>query len=127
MPTSAPPRGVSPTVLLRQVNIFTLLPALVMFLIHGISSHEAFPVLGLLPLSGSAALGLMLLYRDRVASLGSASLALSPANIFFADSILALWLLGFLIPTMIFLGETWRHTGLVILGTYCSVFLIVNL
>lgn len=127
MPTSAHSSGVNPAVLLRQINIFSLPPALVMFLIHGFGSHYAFPALGILPLTGSAALGLMLLYRDRVASFGSASLALSPTNIFFADSALTLWLLGFLIPTIVFLGATWDDTGMVILGTYCSVFLIVNL
>lgn len=127
MPTSGHSSRVNPTVLLRQINIFTLPPALVMCLIHGFASHYAFPALGILPLTGSAALGLMLLYRDHVASFGSASLALSPTNIFFADGALAIWLLGFLIPTIIFLGAPWEDPGMVILGTYCSVFLIVNL
>ncbi|CAN8103997.1 unnamed protein product [Discula destructiva] len=113
------------TVFLRRITIFTFLPALILFIVHGVRSKYAFPALGLVPLAASAFLGLLLLHRDSVAGLGSPIQLLSASNVFFADTILAGSFLACLILTWIFLAEPWS-TGVVILGTYCSVFLMVS-
>lgn len=97
-----------------------------MGIVHGIATTWAFPALGIVPLAGSAIMGLLLLYRDSVAALGSPVQALSSANVFFADSTLAAFLLMFLIPTWVFLDKPYER-GMVVLGTYCSVFMMINL
>ncbi|KUI67522.1 hypothetical protein VM1G_03630 [Cytospora mali] len=117
--------GLSTTVLLRRITIFTFPVSLLMLTIHGVGSRWAFPALGLLPHATSVVFGSLLLYRERVAALGSPIQALSPSNIFFADVALAVWYLAFLIPTWVLLGAP-RDEGWIILGTYGSVFLIVN-
>lgn len=126
MPTYPNDNSMSSTVFLRRVTILSFAPAFFILLIHGISSGWAFPALGILPLAVSAVLGAMLLHRDRVAALGSPVQALSPENIFYADTALAVWYIAFLIPTWVFLGRPW-HRDTIILGTYGSVFLMVNL
>lgn len=126
MPHYSNNAGTSSTVMLRRITIFSFPPAFIMLLIHGISSSKPFPALGLLPLAASAVIGSMLLYRERVvAGLGSPVQPLSASNIFFADVLLALWHLGFLIPTWVSLPRQWGEDA--VLGTYCSVFLMVNL
>lgn len=126
MPTYPNDNTMSSTVFLRRITILSFLPAFLILLIHGVSSSWAFPALGILPLAVSAVLGALLLHRDRVAALGSPVQALSPENILYADSALAVWYFAFLIPTWVFLGRPWDR-GLIILGTYGSVFLMVNL
>lgn len=97
-----------------------------MLIIHGVGSQYAFPALGLLPLACSTLLGLLLLYRDQVAAFGSPVQMLSPSNIFFADTTIAGLLLACLIPTWVFLDRP-NEEGLIILGTYCSVFPMLSL
>lgn len=126
MATSTRPSGINSTVLLRRITIFTFLPACIMCTIHGVATTYAFPALGTIPLAGSAATGLLLLYRDRVAALGSSIRALSSANVFFADVTLAALLLALLVPTWVFLDRP-DESEMVVLGTYCSVFMMVNL
>lgn len=126
MPTYSHDSGVSSTVFLRRVTILLFPPAFLILLIHGVSSSWAFPALGILPLAVSAVLGALLLHRDRVAALGSPVQALTPENIFYADTILVIWYLAFLIPTWVFLGRP-SDEEIIILGTYGSVFLMVNL
>lgn len=126
MPTYSHDSGVSSTVFLRRVTILSFPPAFLILLIHGVSSSWAFPALGILPLAVSAVLGALLLHRDRVAALGSPVQALTPENIFYADTTLVIWYLAFLIPTWVFLGRP-SDEEIIILGTYGSVFLMVNL
>lgn len=127
MPALAPSSGVRSTVLLRQITVCAFPPACILCVIHGVATTWAFPALGALPLAGSAVLGLLLLYRDRgAAALGSPVRPLSSANVFFADSALAALLLALLVPTWVLLGRPYER-GLVVLGTYCSVFMMVNL
>lgn len=126
MPTYPHDSGISSTVFLRRVTILSLPPAFIILLIHGVGSSWAFPALGILPLAVSAMFGALLLHRDRVAALGSPIQALTPENIFYADSSLAIWYLAFLIPTWAVLHRPWQHE-MVILGTYGSVFLMINL
>jgi hypothetical protein len=118
--------GVSSTVFLRRTTILSLPPAFIILLIHGIGSSWAFPALGILPLTSSAVFGALLLHRDRVAALGSPIQAFTPQNIFYADSALAIWYLAFLIPTWVVLDRAWP-SEMIILGTYGSVFLMINL
>lgn len=126
MPTYPNDSTMSSTVFLRRITILSFVPAFLILLIHGVSSSWAFPALGILPLAVSAVLGALLLHRDRVAALGSPIQALSPENIFYADTALAVWYFAFLIPTWVFLGRP-SDEELIILGTYGSVFLMVNL
>lgn len=126
MPVYANDNSMSSTVFLRRITILSFLPAFFILLIHGVGSSWAFPALGILPLAVSAVLGALLLHRDRVAALGSPIQSLSPGNIFYADSALALWYFAFLIPTWVFLGRP-SDEEYIILGTYGSVFLMVNL
>lgn len=126
-PTRAPTTTMNSTVLLRQITIAIFAPALIMFIIHGVASHQPFPAIGLVPLAASAVLGLFLLYRDRVAGSGSAIQMLSASNILFADTFVSFFMLVCLILTWVNLTKPWWSSGLVVLGTYCSVFLMVSL
>lgn len=96
-----------------------------MLIIHGIGSGNAFPALGLLPLAVSTVFGSLLLFRDQVFASGSAIQALTPTNIFYIDVVLAVWYLSFLIPTWVTLDEGYRN--MIVLGTYGSVFMMINL
>lgn len=101
-------------------------PAFILSVFHGIGSGYAFPALGLLPLAGSALMGLSLIYRDKVAAFASPVQALSPSNIFLADGVLSISLLAVLIPTWVFLARP-NDEDMIVLGTYCSVFLMASL
>ncbi|OJD39882.1 nucleosome binding protein [Diplodia corticola] len=114
---------------LRRVTIFTFPPAFLLLLVHGIASNRPFPALGLLPLAGSAILGCLILYHDRVVGSGSSIQRPTTSNIFFADVLLAIMLLAILIASWVTLTKNlWRYDNgsLIILGTYCTVFLLVN-
>ncbi|KAK0377958.1 hypothetical protein CLIM01_04694 [Colletotrichum limetticola] len=113
-------------VTLRRLEIIAFPPALILLIAHGIASERAFPALGLLPLAASALLGLFVLNRDAVAALGSPIQALSESNIFWADCLLAVFHLSFLIPSWILLTDPW-HEPLIVLGTYCTVFMMFDL
>lgn len=125
MPNYGNDAGVNSTVLLRRITIFTFPPAFFMLIIHGVGSHYAFPALGLLPHAVSVTFGSVLLYRDQVLSSGSPIQALSPTNIFYVDVGLAAWYFAFLIPTWVFLAKP--REDMIVLGTYASVFMMVNL
>ncbi|ROW06772.1 hypothetical protein VMCG_04141 [Cytospora schulzeri] len=115
---------INSTVLLRRITVFSFPPAFIMLLIHGISSGNAFPALGILPHAASVVFGTLLLFRETVASFGSSVQALSAYNVFCADIALTIWYFGFLIPTWLLLDNTWDV--MIILGTYGSVFMMVN-
>lgn len=70
-------------------------------------------------------LGGLLLHRDRVSSLGTPIQALTPGNIFYADTALSVCYLLFHIPTWVFLARP-SEEEMIILGTYGSVFLMIN-
>ncbi|KAJ0296707.1 uncharacterized protein N0V96_007225 [Colletotrichum fioriniae] len=113
------------TVTLRRLEVIAFPPALILLIAHGIASERAFPALGLLPLAASAVLALFVLNRDAVAALGSPIQALSESNIFWADCLLAIFHLAFLIPSWILLTDPW-HEPLIVLGTYCTVFMMFD-
>ncbi|OHE91454.1 hypothetical protein CORC01_13226 [Colletotrichum orchidophilum] len=114
------------TVALRRLEIIAFPPAFVLLLAHGIASERAFPALGVLPLAASAVLGLFVLNRDALAAVGSPIQALSESNIFWADCLLTVFHLSLLIPSWILLTDT-RHKPLLVLGTYCTVFMMFDL
>ncbi|ORY54733.1 uncharacterized protein BCR38DRAFT_479365 [Pseudomassariella vexata] len=112
-------------VLLRRISIISLPPAFILLLAHGIVSSYAFPALGILPLACSAFLNGVLLYRDKLASTGSPIQALSPSNVLWGDTALAIFHISFLIPSWIFL-EVANARGLIPLGTYGTVFMMID-
>lgn len=118
--------GTNSTVFLRRITIFTFPPAFIMLIIAGVEGNRVFPALGLIPQAASVIFGYLLLYRERVIALGSPIRAFSPSNTFCVDMALAIWYLGFLIPTWIALPWQ-RDEPLIILATYSSVFMMVNL
>lgn len=126
MPSYAHSDAMSSTVFLRRLTIFTFFPASILLVIHGILSSFAFPALGTIPQAGSAVLGALLLYRNQVALQGSPIRALSSTNIFFADSVLTVTFLAMIIPTFVLLAKP-EHEEMIVLGTYGSVFMIINL
>lgn len=126
MPFHAHSDAMSSTVFLRRLTIITFFPASILLICHGVLSSFAFPALGMIPQAGSAALGALLLYRSKVVPHGSSIRALSSTNIFYADSLLIFLFLAMMIPTFVLLAKP-EHEDMVILGTYGSVFMIINL
>ncbi|GME25618.1 putative nucleosome binding protein [Neofusicoccum parvum] len=112
---------------LRRIAMANFVPAFPLLLAHGLAANEALPAVGLVPLAGSVLLGGFVLYRDRVAAIGSPIRSLSPSNVFFADVLLSLVYIGLLIGSWVTLGEeSWGRRSLIILGTYGTVFMMVN-
>ncbi|GKT93321.1 nucleosome binding protein [Colletotrichum tofieldiae] len=116
----------SSIVTLRRLEIFAFPPAFILLIAHGVASERAFPALGLLPLAASAVLAAFILNRDAVAAIGSPIQSLSESNIFWADCLLAVFHLAFLIPSWALLTQPW-HEPLIVLGTYCTVFMMFDL
>ncbi|GKT45270.1 uncharacterized protein ColSpa_05451 [Colletotrichum spaethianum] len=111
---------------LRRLEIFAFPPAFILLIAHGIASECAFPALGLLPLAASAVLATFILNRDVVAAIGSPIQSLSESNIFWADCLLAIFHLSFLIPSWALLTQVWPDP-LIALGAYCTVFMMFDL
>ncbi|KAH6659304.1 hypothetical protein BKA67DRAFT_10211 [Truncatella angustata] len=126
MPSRSTPAHASPITALRRLAIIQFPFAFILLLAHGLASNKALPAIGLLPLSLSALLSALILYRDNVSALGSSVQALTASNLLYLDILLAFFQLSLLIPTWIQLSNSWYHASLVILGTYGSVFMMVN-
>jgi hypothetical protein len=125
MPQTSTPRSSNIHLILRQLSIIAFPPAFILLFAHGIASGNALPAIGIVPLAASAVLGLLLLYRDHVAAVGSSIQALTPSNIFALDVFLAVVFLFMLIPSWIFITWGWNRS-LIVLGTYGTVFMMVN-
>lgn len=125
MPPSTVTAPISSVALLRQLTILSFPPAFILLLIHGIAAEIAFPALGLLPLAASALLGALILHRDQFAAAGSPIQSLSSHNVFIADVTSAVFLLAFLVPSWIMLTDA--PSPLIVLGTYGTVFMMLNL
>ncbi|KAK9776820.1 hypothetical protein AB5N19_10699 [Seiridium cardinale] len=119
---NAPATG---AVILRRTAIIQFPFAFILLLSHGLASGRAFPAIGLLPLSLSTLLSALLLNRDSVAAVGSPVQALTASNVLFLDIMLALFQLGFLIPTWVTITKPWNE-NLIVLGTYASVFMMID-
>ncbi|KZL84196.1 nucleosome binding protein [Colletotrichum incanum] len=113
----------STIVTLRRLEIFAFPPAFILLIAHGVASERAFPALGLVPLAASAVLATFILNRDGVVAIGSPIQSLSESNIFWADCLLAVFHLSFLVPSWALLTKPW-HEPLIVLGTYCTVFMM---
>ncbi|OHW98752.1 hypothetical protein CSPAE12_02442 [Colletotrichum incanum] len=116
----------STIVTLRRLEIFAFPPAFILLIAHGVASERAFPALGLVPLAASAVLATFILNRDGVVAIGSPIQSLSESNIFWADCLLAVFHLSFLVPSWALLTKPW-HEPLIVLGTYCTVFMMFDL
>jgi hypothetical protein len=117
----------STVLVLRRILLVTYPPAFIILAIQGIISGKAFPALLLLPQFFSSFLSALLLYRDKIAAPGSPVAALSASNVDVCDLLLALWTFVFLVPSWMTLDHMRRDAGLVILGSYGTVFGMTNL
>ena len=123
-----PPQLVIPqhlSLFLRKVTIFAFPPAFILCLIHGIIAEVAVPALGLIPMFASAVLGAFLMYRDKI-SFGGSPVSLTRAQVCLADFGLGVALIGILIPSWIIVPQSYPR-GKVMLGTYATVPLMMNL
>lgn len=124
-----PPSLVTPPHLmffLRKSTVFSFAPAFILCIIHGIVAEMAVPALGLIPMFFSSLLGAFLMYRDQI-SFGGSPITLTRANILFADLALGTGLLLILILSWIFVPGWRSDGGQVMVGTYATVPLMLNL
>lgn len=71
---------------------------------------------------------LHIFYPDYINAAGSSVRALTPVHMLWIDVFLACFQLALLIPTWIALNDNWYHnTPKIILGSYCTVFMMVDL
>ena len=124
MPPSTPSNNPDMGPVLRKTTILVFPPSLILLIIHGIVSGKVVPALGLLPLAGSALLGLFLVYRDVLVG-GGSPVRLTVPQVLIADTLLAATLFVVLVISWIVVSEDWDG-GLVMLGTYCTVPLMMN-
>lgn len=85
----------------------------------------AVPALGLIPLMLSSLLGAFLMYRDQI-SFGGSPIHLTRAQVCIADFCIAAFLMTILVLSWIFVTQTYRR-GAIVLGTYATVPLMLNL
>ncbi|KAJ6782924.1 hypothetical protein PWT90_03076 [Aphanocladium album] len=112
---------------LRRVAVWTFPLAAVLFTLHGLASSDCFPFLGLLPLAVSATHSAMKMYPVlRPGALRNLPVLWSPHTTVLLDTGMA-FLHGLVLLISIVQITTAYHynTGEVMLGAYCTVFLIV--
>ncbi|KAH8895752.1 hypothetical protein GQ53DRAFT_819729 [Thozetella sp. PMI_491] len=122
LPTAPPADGDAK---LRLFNLITFPPALLLLIIHGACANRPLPALGTIPLFASAILSAIILYRDKVVVVGSPIQFLNPSNILIADISIAVIETFLLFITWSTLADHF-HKPLIVLGTYGSVFMMVN-
>lgn len=110
---------------LRAISIITFPPGFLLLLICGIESGRVNPAISIIPLFFSSAFGVLLLANERKCGCQSSGLTGTPIHLV-VDLLLGVGLLVCLILTWVFLPQSW-HGGQVMLGTYCTNFLLVNL
>jgi hypothetical protein len=110
---------------LRAISIVTFPPAFLLLLIQGIASARVNPAISILPLFLSSAFSVFLLHNERPCGCQSAGLTGTPVHLV-ADLLLGTALLICLILTWVFLPRHYEGS-LIMLGTYCTNFLGVNL
>ncbi|KAL9108679.1 MAG: hypothetical protein Q9227_006625 [Pyrenula ochraceoflavens] len=122
-----PPSSAQPDLgpILRKTTIVVFPPAFLLCLIHGIITNKAVPALGLIPLAGSALLGLFLLYRDKLAG-GGSPIRLTFSQILIADTLLACVLFVILVISWIVVPDEYEGPP-TMLGTYATVPLMINI
>lgn len=116
-------------VFLRRITLYAFFLSLILSLAHGIGTHFVFPALGLVVLAGSSLQAAFLVHRDRVVSPGTPVRGLTPRSVFYTDLALATVYGIFLIASWVSLGDENGYQpakSWVILGSYCTVFLLIN-
>lgn len=117
---------------LRLLPLFLCLPALGFLLPHGLITHSFLPAVGIVPLAISAVSSVVFLAQKRGNETRRCDFGV------LLDFILAVSHIAVLIPTWILVSEQncgWRRTyqyhrctpRLVMLGTYGTMFLMINL
>ncbi len=118
-------------IFLRRITFYAFFFSFLLSLAHGIGTSHVFPALGLIVLAGSSLQAAFLLHRGSVVSLGSAVRGLTPRNVFYTDLVLATLYGLFLIASWVSLGDeggyrAYGDKSWVILGSYCTVFMLIN-
>ena len=108
---------------LRTLTIVSFAPGVTLTLIYSIVTHSAFPAISVIPLFGSAILGLALLHPNTI-SYGGSAISFSPINVLTLDFSIAVLNLIFLIYAWITVPG--RRGGQVMLGTYSTVPQMLN-
>ncbi|KAK8029567.1 hypothetical protein PG993_010858 [Apiospora rasikravindrae] len=125
--STQPPPTTAVHVFLRRVALVQYAFCWVLLLAHGIAAGRALPALGLLPLTASALLSGVLLHRDALAAAGSpVQTSLSAQNVLYCDLVVAGVQLTLLIFSWIDLSDRYGEASLTILGTYGTVFMMVD-
>ena len=109
---------------LRTLTIVSFAPGVTLTLIYSIVTHSAFPAISVIPLFGSAILGLALLHPNTI-SYGGSAISFSPINVLALDFSIAVLNLIFLIYAWITVPGRWGG-GQVMLGTYSTVPQMLN-
>ena len=118
------------TTRLRFATFYSFFLSFFLFLIHGVTSGSVFPALGFVVLACSTVQAASVLHRDSIDSLGSAARGLKSRTIFYMDLVLATLYALCLFASWVSLsdGHDRGHgaRSRVILGTYCTAFMLVN-
>lgn len=109
---------------LRTLTIVSFAPGVTLTIIYSIVTHSAFPAVSVIPLFGSAILGLALLHPNTI-SYGGSAVSFSPINVLTLDFSIAVLNLIFLIYAWITVPSHWGG-GQVMLGTYSTVPQMLN-
>lgn len=113
---------------LRAISIITFPPAFLLLLISGITSGRVNPSISILPLFFSSAFSVFLLAHEKKCGCQSSGLTGTPIHLI-VDFTLGIALLTCLILTWILLPQDHYDINMrdVMLGTYCTNFIGVNL
>lgn len=115
----------SKTHTLRAIAVMTFPPAFLLLFIAGVTANRVNPAIGILPLFFSSAFNAFLLANENQCGCSSSGLTGTPIHLVF-DLLLGIGVLVCIILTWIFLPNAYNGQD-VMLGTYCTNFLITNL
>ena len=108
---------------LRLLSVLGFAPTFLFLLLHGIFQHNLFPVLTIVPMSFSSLYSAALLLIKKKG--GERRYALS-GNVLI-ETACGCALIAFLVVDWVSLAAYWNDSGLVMLGTYGTVFPMMNL
>ncbi|KAF1850199.1 uncharacterized protein K460DRAFT_300978 [Cucurbitaria berberidis CBS 394.84] len=110
---------------LRAISLVAFPPAFIILLIQGIISGDVNPAIGILPLFFSSAFSALLLANEKKCGCQASGLTGTPIHLVF-DVCLGVGLLVCLILDWVFMDDSHGESGMVMLGTYGTNFLICN-
>ncbi|KAJ9639357.1 hypothetical protein H2199_006390 [Coniosporium tulheliwenetii] len=116
-------------IILRKTAIVDFAIGFILLIIHGPAADQGFPAIGLIPLAGSALLSYLLLCKDKhVGHIIQINIegSLKSRYITITDAVTAFTLLLVLICSWAALGRRWQDSGLIILGTYGTVLIMIS-